>query len=76
MQVKSNHSINNIFDVDNNIEDIEYNNQTYSNGFGIDKLKARNIKKIYYIKKRIKHNTVKIYFLAFSIYFELFEINI
>ena len=56
MKVKSNHSINNIFDVDNNIEDIEYNNQTYSNGFGIDKLKARNNKKIYYIKKRIKHN--------------------
>jgi len=56
MKVKSNHSINNIFDVDNNIEDIEYNNQTYSNGFGIDKLKARNNKKIYNIKKRIKHN--------------------
>lgn len=56
MQVKSNHSINNIFDVDNNIEDITYNNQTYSNGFGINQLKSRNNKKIYYIKKRIKHN--------------------
>lgn len=56
MQVKSNHSINNIFDVDNNIEDITYNNQTYSNGFDINQLKSRNNKKIYYIKKRIKHN--------------------
>lgn len=56
MQVKSNHSINNIFDVDNNIEDITYNNQTYSNGFGINQLKSRNNNKIYYIKKRIKHN--------------------
>ena len=56
MQVKSNHSINNIFDVDNNIEDITYNNQTYSNGFGIDQLKSRNNKKIYYIKKKIKQN--------------------
>ena len=55
MQVKSNHSINNIFDVDNNIEDISYNNQTYSNGFGIDQLKTKNNKKIYYIKKRIKN---------------------
>lgn len=56
MQVKSNHSINNIFDVDNNIEDITYNNQTYSNGFGIEQFKSRNNKKIYYIKKRIKPN--------------------
>lgn len=56
MQVKANHSINNIFDVDNNIEDISYNNQTYCNGFGLDKLKRRNNKKIYYIKKRINQN--------------------
>ena len=57
MQRKSNHSINNIYDLDNNnTEDLTYNNQTYSNGFDIDQIKSRNNKKIYYIKKRINQN--------------------